>query len=63
VNEKERALERAQYRIGTHGAASDGRKIDLASVDTAALIAQFEYIRQASDRRAERRTFRHDISY
>jgi hypothetical protein len=47
VNEKERALERAQYRIGTHGAASDGRKIDLASVDTAAVVAQVEHVQQA----------------
>ena len=49
VNEKEWALARARYRMGTQGAASEVRKID---VDTAALIEQL----RKQQKRAERRS-------
>jgi hypothetical protein len=49
VNEKEWARARARYRIGTQGAASEVRKID---VDTAALIEQL----RKQQKRAERRS-------
>jgi hypothetical protein len=34
--------DKAQFRVGTQGAASEVRKIDVASVDTAALIERLE---------------------
>jgi hypothetical protein len=34
--------DRERFRFGTQGAASAVRKVDLASVDTAALVAQIE---------------------
>ena len=52
VNEKEWARARARYRVGTQGAASEVRKIDVASVDTAALLEQL----RKQQKRAERRS-------
>ena len=49
MNEKEWAHQTARYRIGTQGAASEVRKID---VDTAALIEQL----RKQQKRAERRS-------
>jgi hypothetical protein len=45
--DKERRL------LGTLGAASEVRKIDLASVDTAALVERLGIAQQRQDRRAE----------
>jgi hypothetical protein len=52
VNEKEWARARARYRMGTHGAASEVRKIDVASVDTAALLEQLRKERKRAERRS-----------
>ena len=52
LNEKEWARARARYRVGTQGAASEVRKIDVASVDTVALLKQL----RKEQRRAERRS-------
>lgn len=52
MNEKEWAHQTARYRIGTQGAASEVRKIDVASVDTVALLKQL----RKEQRRAERRS-------
>ena len=52
LNEKEWARARARYGVGTQGAASEVRKIDVASVDTAALLEQL----RKQQKRAERRS-------
>ena len=52
MNEKEWAHQTARYRIGTQGPASEVRKIDVASVDTVALLEQL----RTEQRRAKRRS-------
>jgi hypothetical protein len=44
--------DKARRLLGTHGAASEVRKIDLASVDTAALVEPLGVVQQRQDRRA-----------
>jgi hypothetical protein len=46
--------DRAQFRVGTQGAASGVRKVDVASVDTAALIERLERGQKRWDRRSLR---------
>jgi hypothetical protein len=55
LTERELEHDRANYRIGTHGAASEVRKIDLASVDTAALVEQLVEEKTRWGQRAQRR--------
>jgi hypothetical protein len=46
--------DRAQFRVGTQGPASEVRKIDVASVDTAALIERLEGEKKRWDERSLR---------
>ena len=54
LTEREYARERAQFRNGTHGPASDVRKIDVASVDAAALLKQLVKRSNCGTRRSPR---------
>jgi hypothetical protein len=54
LTEREYARERAQFRNGTHGPASDVRKIDVASVDAPALLEQLAKRSKRGTRRSPR---------
>lgn len=55
LTERQLEHDRANYRIGTLGAASEARKIDLASFDTAALVEQLVEEKTRWGQRARRR--------
>ncbi len=54
MNEKKWALERASYQMGTHGAAFEVRKIDVASVNVKTLLEQLAKEQERSDLRSAR---------